>query len=343
MGEKQIQRFALNAGGNVIDIRELTDRKGMFLCPSCKKPMIAKMGEIREWHFAHKSDVCAYDSYLHSLAKIRIADWFEKSEAIILEMNTIEICASHKNCPFYDFSFCSRPSIITHDLKQYYPTCETERSYGGFVADIFCPHKKSPLFIEIFVTHECSEDKKKSGEHIIKFVVDSEESIENIISSPKIKEGGNVRLYGFKRTEKTCGNFGRPLMKYILYQSRKSFVCEEGIDCKNYRHRRSNVIFEVTSTLQDPIFMHLAGKSMAPREGYLPKDCSICFWLGGEVGYRICKLHKRCGNPMWCKDNDASKCRMFKENRELIEECLEMGKEWTCEIWRSEICVGGTI
>lgn len=335
---RKIQHFALDSDGKTVDIRNLSNKNGLFFCPRCHDAMIPKMGKVKAWHFAHKAKTCAYDAYLHSLAEIRIAEWFNKNQSITLDMEAVKICSDYKTCPFHDSRECTNPARIQYDLKRYYSGCEIECPCGNFVADILCRHNNTPLFIEIFVTHECSDEKKTSGYRIIELVIDSEESIDKIVSSSVLVESEKVRLYGFKRKEILCGRMERSLTKFTLYQSRKSHVSEGNVNCRNYRSRRSSAIYEITTGAEPhPILMYLAGKSMAHRDGCLPKDCSICFWLGGDPGSRICKLHKRCGNPMWCDENDAGKCRMFRENRELIEECLAMCESWgSYEIWRPD-------
>lgn len=325
---REIQRYALNPEGQAVDVRTIRE-KGSYICPACHDAMIPKMGKIREWHFAHKTQVCSYESYLHSLAKIRIAQWFNESPSILLDLEAFKICADYGNCAFYYPLKCERPTRVQHDLKKFYPECAIEQPYGGFIPDILCPHPKSPLFLEVFVSHECTEEKKRSGQRIIEFNVSSEEDIDRIVYSPIIRESEKVKFYGFRQNQIFCGGFKRRLFKYVLYRSGKSFVVQENVDCRNYGSPKPGAIYEMTAgTNRDPVMMFLVGKSMAHRDGYLPKDCSICFWLGGKLGARICKLYKKCGNPMLCKDNDARKCRMFRPNRELIEECARMGEKW---------------
>ena len=44
-----------------------------YKCISCGKPLIAKMGDIKVHHFAHKYDsVCDKDKYLHKLGEIML-------------------------------------------------------------------------------------------------------------------------------------------------------------------------------------------------------------------------------------------------------------------------------
>ncbi len=36
------------------------ESRGSYLCPYCKKEVVAKLGEKNVWHFAHKGEICEY-------------------------------------------------------------------------------------------------------------------------------------------------------------------------------------------------------------------------------------------------------------------------------------------
>ena len=67
--------------------------------------MLKRCGNIRAWHFAHdyryENDVnkeCSYESYLHAFAKLRLKQWFEESESIILHYQQSMACKYAKDC-----------------------------------------------------------------------------------------------------------------------------------------------------------------------------------------------------------------------------------------------------
>ena len=81
-------------------------------------------------------------------------------------MGRKEKCYKFKECAFYDGKNCSETKEVTYNLKDYYTKCTLEHKYKGFIADLFCEHKNypnEPIFIEIYVTSECSQDKINSG------------------------------------------------------------------------------------------------------------------------------------------------------------------------------------
>lgn len=160
-----LQRFALDANNYIIDIQNTNKSEDrQFFCPHCHKELIPKRGAIRQWHFAHKKDRCSYDQYLHTVAELILMDWFNKNESIILSINYVSKCDKYNHCIFYEEENCSKEMQKQYDLKKYYSTCTKEHRYKGFIADLFCENKTkpdAPIFIEIFVTHECTQKKNR--------------------------------------------------------------------------------------------------------------------------------------------------------------------------------------
>lgn len=325
------QHFALDASNNIVDIKNVHDDQQYF-CPHCHKEMITKRGKIRQWHFAHKTDKCSYDKYLHSIAEIMIMDWFNKKETIMLFMDTPVKCNKFDSCIFYDERNCTGKKRTPFNLKKYYSKCIQEHGYKGFIADLYCEcdtDPTSPIFIEIFVTHECSQEKIDSNIRIIELNIQSEEDILNIVNSSKLNENEMVRLYNFQRKESLVDKFTQPFQKYILYSSLKSYVERDTYTCKNYDQHRKG-IYEISMPYDEciPYFINSGGfcevgKVKAYLDGYLKKDCQICKWQATDfMGVRFCKLYKKCGNPKYCCDNNASKCSMFKVNTDTINDTI---------------------
>ena len=185
------QHFALNTDNCIVDIKDVYYSNERYFCPYCHSEMIAKRGNIRQWHFAHKADKCSYDKYLHSIAEIMIMNWFNQKEHIILSMDSYEKCDKYDNCVFYDKINCKRVKKVQFDLKTYYSKCIQEHRCRDFIADLYCENKTNPnlpIFIEVFVTHECSQEKKKSGIRIIELSIQSEEDILDIVNSTNLNE-----------------------------------------------------------------------------------------------------------------------------------------------------------
>lgn len=343
---RRLQHLALDQDNNIVDIKNTEDNK-KYYCPFCHKEMITKCGAIREWHFAHKTEACSYDNYLHSIAEIMIMDWFNSNDQIMLYMNTKEKCNRFKECAFYNDTNCSRTKKVKYNLKNYYTKCAREHGHQGFIADLFCEHNSKPnvpIFIEIDVTHKCSPAKINSGIRIIEIPIQSEEDILNITSSVHLIENKTVRLYNFIRKESLSENYNLPFQKFILFPSTKSYVDKETYSCKNYNKRKG--IYEISMPYDDCIHYFLSngglsmfGKAMAYNDKFLEKDCQICRWRAQDMsGTYFCKLYKKCGNPKYCKDNDSSKCEMFKVDLDEIKNALdafnEHLKQGNIDIWK---------
>ena len=325
----------------------LSSSNERYFCPYCHSEMIAKRGNIRQWHFAHKADKCSYDKYLHSIAEIMIMNWFNQKEHIILSMDSYEKCDKYDNCVFYDKINCKRVKKVQFDLKTYYSKCIQEHRCRDFIADLYCENKTNPnlpIFIEVFVTHECSQEKKKSGIRIIELSIQSEEDILDIVNSTNLNECEKVKLHNFKRKEVLAEDFAQPFQKYILHHTLKSYVERDTFTCRNYNHHRKG-IYEISMPYDDciPYFinsggLYTIGKVKAYLDGYLKKDCQLCKWQAEDMsGSKFCKLYKKCGNPKYCNDNDVSKCSMFRENTLMINDAIsdfnEYQKNDSVDIW----------
>ena len=343
---RRLQHLALDQDNNIVDIKNTEDNK-KYYCPFCHKEMITKCGAIREWHFAHKTEACSYDNYLHSIAEIMIMDWFNSSDQIMLYMSTKEKCNKFKECAFYNDENCSGTKEVKYNLKNYYTKCTREHGHQGFIADLFCEHNSkpnAPIFIEIDVTHKCSSDKINSGVRIIEIPNQSEEHILTITIAVHLIENKTVRLYNFIRKESLSENYNLPFQKFILFPSTKSYVDRETYSCKNYNTRKG--IYEISMPYDDciPYFLFngglsMVGKAMAYNDKFLKKDCQICRWKAQDMsGIYFCKLYKKCGNPKYCKDNDSSKCEMFKvdldEIKKAIDALNEHLKQGNIDIWK---------
>ena len=139
-------------------------------------------------------------------------------------------------------------------------------------------------------------------------------------------------------------NIEKKKKKYILHHTLKSYVERDTFTCRNYNHHRKG-IYEISMPYDDciPYFinsggLYTIGKVKAYLDGYLKKDCQLCKWQAEDMsGSKFCKLYKKCGNPKYCNDNDVSKCSMFRENTQMINDAIsdfnEYQKNDSVDIW----------
>ena len=255
------QHYAVSKSGVLVHINEAHESKEDCFCPHCGCRMLKRCGNIRAWHFAHdyryENDVnkeCSYESYLHAFAKLRLKQWFEESESIILHYQQSMACKYAKDCIWIGSGDeCSRLDEKTVDLKKYLTVCRLEEIVhvddDRFRADLLWSNpnnSKNDILIEIKVTHECTQKKKESHKRIIEFEVHSEEDVENIIVND-IQEGDTVRFYSFNPKdivdEVIPARYS--LSKFIYYSTGKAFA-RSACDCKTFRNRRRCALLEVT-------------------------------------------------------------------------------------------------
>lgn len=220
MVPRQYYSYALK-NDELINVEKATKGE-VYLCPHCGAVMIPKQGTKRRWHFAHKGDTgsCSYESYLHKLAKRRIKECFLSAEHFEILLLSNAIC-SCPECPVGKSEKCRFPRHI--DLKEYYDCCEEEVTVDEYRADLRLTHsskiERVPVLIEIRVSHECTEEKKKSGHKIIEVGIDSEEDIDRIVRTATI----SAKIYG----ESSSSLHNSKDVKNIFYSPTQSEPSEE--------------------------------------------------------------------------------------------------------------------
>ena len=97
--------YALDEQGRLVSIKQayLEKNEGhTYRCIGCGVGMIARLGEVRDWHFAHRGDEihCSTETYLHMVAKGLIKDKFEKNEPFLVGYYRDVKCSDMATCPF---------------------------------------------------------------------------------------------------------------------------------------------------------------------------------------------------------------------------------------------------
>lgn len=346
MPRAKLQHFALNSEGELVSIEEAHERGGNYFCPFCKGKLMIKWGNgKRTPHFAHYPDAdCDYDRYLHSLAEVKIRDWFNKSSEFIIELKTelLHKCKDFDNCPsFAKGERCTWPDYhstnqVKYNLKQWYHNAELEKSYikdgKNYVADILCPCKipgKDPLFIEIYVTHKCTEEKEKSGLKILELKIGSEEDIDKFINGEvPLKYNGHYKSEtSFKFIESTVKFYGfnpKPQIEYgkLRWEASKFVIQSNGklnvfpVECKNISVHKA--MYEITFA-EDVNWGVLIARAI--EQGYSPQQHMLCKYY--DYGFRhICKAYKRCNLKKYCTDNKLP-CQYYALDEQLYKLMLE--------------------
>ena len=231
--------------GELCSIEDITTefrKLHKFYCLSCGEEMVANLkDDCHRRHFKHKNKTeCSNETYLHNLAKKKIARHFLESEHFYVSYNLIESCPKHPNCKYSSYYSCVRSERKRQvDLKQYYQYCEIEKqvkdSNGNiYVADICLISnrpKVPPMLIEIFVSHACSEEKKNSGLWIMEVPITSEDDIEKFCKTDSYDEENSpaFELFNISK-EKKAELVNDQVLRYIHFPNKNSEI--KRISCK---------------------------------------------------------------------------------------------------------------
>lgn len=337
------QHYALDSQNRLVNIRDIEEGKKLYFCPYCKGEMIPKRGKIRDWHFAHKclTENCSYESYLHSLAKLRLCEWFNNTTNAIIHLESKHICSLFDECFWRknakDFE-CSNMTHKPWNLKKYYTNCEIEKQYGNYRADLFLAYKgekDEPIFIEICVTHPCSEDKVKSGIRIIEFKIESEKDIDDIIKHP-IQKGDKTNIYNFKSEPDKQFEPQTKLRKFILDKFHRISV--ENIGCKDAQlHHRG--IFEMTirqSALQKTDNLYDLGVIAAKDRGIDVRFCELCKWQDEKTKIVACKQYKKAPYNEYKDNEKAWRCPEYELDEEFCINIQERLNETPHDSWKAD-------
>lgn len=339
MSKDKYYRYALGYNGNIIHISEVNkdNRRNKYYCISCGCELVPVLGENNAHHFRHKTDTCGYESYLHKLAKKRLLHKFDICETFEIATQQRKTCNKLNICPFGIEDECSIPEEKIYDLKKngLYDLCQDEKPVlnGRFVADILITdtdRKRTPLLIEICVTHKSSEEKRNSGLPIIEIYIEREEQIDDLITHPI---GYNDSTYKCEKINfKHLSNnhcvpldIMFPLSKFIVYNSGKSFFLRASFDYQNKNNsfdcskideiRKDNALIEIAippfvSDYNLPLYY-------CYQRNIKTCYCSLCYFSTDSNNGLVCTLFKTKGTPHYPKNEQVVNCRFFKIDSQI--------------------------
>lgn len=309
-----------------------------FHCISCGAEMIAKLGEERAHHFAHKQEnvSCSSETYLHKLAKLLIKKKFDASSSFLVEYEGKTICAKRSGCRFYKKDMCVSYERKTVNLKDMYDTCIEEQPIGQYKADLLLSDSrgiyKQPLLLEIKVSHKCSKEKLCSGFKIIEIGIDSEDDIKTLCAGDRcvIKENDKNIFVGFEEEKISSRDY---LTHFSLYKSGAVYV--DNYRCCAAKQNPSSVceiLIDDTNSSYYPASDMKIGLTYARMLGFAIKNCELCKYsrhdFFSEDWKLKCNLHNKFGTPLNLKQRDANGCayyRIDKEEENVIKRAINIG------------------
>ena len=350
MAELVRYSYALDEDGNLVHISSLTEenrREHRYFCLGCGAEMIPRLGKVRVKHFAHArgTEACGGETYLHSLAKRRFREIFTSSDKYEIEYGRYCHCSRSGNCVFEIPEACIAEVPETFDLKKFYDTCEEEVQHDGFIADLLLADSTgkymSPVMVEILVTHECTEQKKDSGNRIIEIRISSEDDIE-ALATCHLTESSSVRFHGFNRTSSSTIDGGmRYVQRFVLFRSGAAFV--PGLDdfqtCDKFDEKFSQKsVFEMAleSDYLGEINTYDCGLVKAMDEGYQPRNCILCRYYKSYADsfdmQPFCCMYKNYGTPRNPGQKDAAQCQYFSLDWKKISAVREVLKDMPMQV-----------
>ena len=345
--------YALDEHNRLVSIKQAyleRNEAHTYHCVGCGAGMIARLGEVRNWHFAHRGEEahCGTETYLHQLAKRRIREKFEKNSSFLVGYYQIVKCSDLGTCPFAKDEECHITKLVKFDLKEFYDTCHEEQPVGDYIADLLLTSSskpdREPVLIEIQVSHKSTPQKRDSGLRIIEIRLRVEEDIDTLLSAPivenpnarfgQIRDVGTIgfaKFHGFKKKSFLPEPLElRSIQRFYLFRSGKAFVTnmDEFRSCRRIKSKDNNkAIFEASidsSYLGDPSPYEF-GYMAARQSGIEVKTCLFCKYhrSGYEVGFGLnpifCCLYKKYGTPENPEPQFAKDCGYYRENKALIE------------------------
>lgn len=337
--------YALDEQGRFVSIKQayLERNEGhTYHCIGCGANMIPRLGEVRDWHFAHRGDEipCGTETYLHMVAKHLIKEKFEKGEPFIVGYYRDVKCSDIGTCPFAKDEECHTHKLETFDLKAFYDTCEEEKPVGDYIADLLLTNSskpdREPVLIEIQVSHKSTPQKIDSGLRIIEIRIRTEEDIAKLLSAPIVENPdakfgqvrdvetiGFAKFHGFKKESSVPEPLAlRSIQRFYLFRSDNAFV-REYKSCRNVGTKDDDrAIFEASI---DSFYLgspspYEFGYFAARQNGIDVKTCQFCkYHRSGYDSPIFCCLHKKYGTPEEPKPQYAQKCGYYREKTKLLE------------------------
>ena len=329
--------FAINEDGKPIHINEVSEnnRKTFrFHCYGCGARLFPVLGDIQH-HFRHEKDaICDPNKYLHEFAKATIKKRFDENEHFIVEYNTTKICKHKQTCKFatqFQWEECVYDSIEQLDLKEYYDTCTAEKGYyqelpdgrKKYIADLILTNSQDesipPICIEIWVNHECTEDKKQNGGRIIEIKITCEQDAKRpLIESDDEKLP--IRFFNFKRTIEIEPSRKFKHVKLLPGIFRKVIVtdetlCSEGLQ---FDPKGENEVIFSTTNIQ-PNLLSILYDAKCNEKGYVKQTMLFCeygIFVNVQTWQLGCRYNKKC--PCEYYTHNLEKAKSFLKSLEKL-------------------------
>ncbi len=310
--------YAINDNGKPIYIDEVTQenrRDTHYHCYGCGAELYPVLCTKKQSHFRHEADaICDPDKYLHEYAKAEIKRRFDEGDTFLVTYNAWRKCKNTDQCEVFSkhhLQKCEADGMYQIDLKEYYDTCTEEKGYyqelpGGrkkYIADLILTNSQDPTIpqtcIEVWVTHECTADKKKNGGRIIEIKIQTEaDAARPIIESDDFEKP--IRFHNFRRKVLTS-----PAYTFLHLKMKEGLIVTETTPCSEGIHydkdaRREIIISDASISQEERVLLYstfLNQTGITARSPYICSRGKIVKDIHGKEGLRCGYYKKQLGCP----------------------------------------------
>lgn len=203
--------YALDSQGALTHISD-AQRSHTYTCPGCKSPLTPVLGEINAKHFRHSEECCALETYLHSCAKeaffYRYQQALSREMPISLELERQVSCNGSRLAFVRDETRrCLKSVPARYNLTQFFDQAELEKydKVTGLRPDVmlYDAAGERRCYVEICVTHPCSQEKVETGIPILEFKIQSVSDIQVLLTGSYSTKEGNLNVFNWLPPPKT--------------------------------------------------------------------------------------------------------------------------------------------
>ena len=315
---------------HLVEITSVTekDRRKEYFCISCGAEMHPVLGSKKEHYFRHSGVSCSWDGFIHKYAEEKFKEAFDNSDTFLIPFNRHNKCPKVDNCLLYNqFAFSKCDGIIESlDLKK-----ECWAGDKKYIADLLLTNSKNegqkPLFIEIFHTHKCTDDKRNSGIKIIEIKIDTIDNIKTFLD-PKSQKFSSFELINFKPESHITGLYEVQKASYTK-DVQDELKCEK-IQCvctdERLANKTEDSLFEVLVPGDEESSQKTLtriGHLIGIQKG-LMKDCSYCQHFATERVF-LSEVH-RCRVDYFLRPLPEKPCEKFVLYERALERALNTVK-----------------
>lgn len=347
-------KYAISDAGTPIFIDDITQenrRDTTYTCAGCGRQLFPVLSEKRERHFRHEkdSDCSDYNRYLHEYGKAVLKKRFDENDSFIVQYYAYQECRLFNTCSVrqdHNWEKCSFHGLYQLDLKKYYDTCTPEKGFyeentdgkKRYVADLKLTSSESnisPTILEVWVNHECTEEKKNSGSHIIEIKIEQEKDAWREIIQTEADADLPILFYGFKDFVTTEPQYTFKHLKTMHGLYGPIAIVTDESSCGEKIEFDSKGIFEIvvsTNRLKTDEYEVLFAVNMNKADlDYTYKAKRLCRFF--DIIKRDGKEYIRC---RYVQRYKQCPCQQYTYNSEKGKLLLDKIKKDDIDIWVSK-------